>query len=479
MTLLLILLVAAGGVGATLALRRRPSVVGAVGVIALAICSVVALVMPAGATLAVGEAHLLLTPYARWFIVATTGALLAAQVVGAAHGSPRNLPLAGLAGTGALVAAVTITSPPAAMLAVTAAGLAGVVATLGEPISMPTLRVAADGLRLVALAGLLGVTAMALVGTAPALPTPELVGTAILAVAAAMAVRLGAVPMHIPTARLVETARLAAVPLVAAWLPAALALIGLGWVETTVATTGGATAGGAAAPFVHVALATVGALTIAVASTVALLDDDLARLLGYGLVADGGFAILAVASSDPGAFAAARTWLIFFGLSRTVMAAALLGLERTFGTRRVGELGGWLRRMPMTGLALLAAALVGVGLPTMLPFEARRTLAVVALGDGLGLAVLVLGALPLLGLARLARIGIRPPGPAVAAARGEWPLQRPDAGPSIRVRLLAVWRLDGVPIASTVTLLLGLVAIAAAIGVGDLAGASASIAPAS
>jgi len=129
--------------------------------------------------------------------------------------------------------------------------------------------------------------------------------------------------------------------------------------------------------------------------------------------------------------------------------------------------------MPLTGLALLAAALVGVGLPTMLPFEARRTLAVLALGDGLGLAALALGALPLVGLARLLQVGIRPPGPAVAAATGEWPLRIPDAAVPIVKRLAMAWRLDRVPIASAVTLLLGLIGLLVAFGVGDLAGAAA------
>jgi formate hydrogenlyase subunit 3/multisubunit Na+/H+ antiporter MnhD subunit len=468
MTLFLFLAAAAGGAGATLALRYRlPSVAG-IAVVALAVCGLLALLMPPGAALAVGDAQLIAGPYARWFLLAASGALLVAQVAGAANGAPRNLPLAALAGLGTVAAAVTVTEPAAAMLAVSAAGLAGIIAALGNSVSMPTLRVAADGLRLVALAGLLGLAGIALVGTAAAHPTPEMVGTGVLAVGAAAAVRLGAVPLHIPAARLVEMARLAAVPLVAAWLPAAFALICMGWVGTTLGATGAAT------PLAHLALALVGAVTIAVAGVVALLDDDLGRLLGYGLIADGGFVILAAASSEPAVFPAVRTWLVFMGLSRTVMAAALLSLHGSFGTRHVGELSGWLRRMPLTGLALLTAALVGVGLPTMLPFEARRTLAVGAFGEPLGLLALAFGALPLLGLARLAWVGVNAPGPAVAEARGEWPLERPDGSLPPRERLVALWRLDRVPIAAGVALLLGLLAVAAAFGVGDLAGAAAA-----
>jgi formate hydrogenlyase subunit 3/multisubunit Na+/H+ antiporter MnhD subunit len=427
--------------------------------------------MPVGTTLAIGDAHLLVTPYARWFMLAAAGALLVAQVAAMANGGPRNLALASLAGLGAAAAGVTLTEAAPAMLAVTAAGLAGVIATLGNSVSMPTLRVAADGLRLLALAGLLGLAGVAVVGGAAAHASPELVGAGVLAVGAAAAVRLGAVPAHIPAARLVESARLAAVPLVAAWLPAAFAVIGLGWMETTVSATGATT------PVAHLVLATVGAVTIALAGTVALLDDDLARLLGYGLIADGGFVILAAASSDPAVFPAARTWIVCMGLSRSVMAAALLSLQGSLGTRHVGELSGWLRRMPLTGLALLAAAIVSVGLPTMLPFEARRTLAVSALGEPLGLAALAFGALPLLGSVRLAWVGVREPGLAVAEARGELAIERPAASLPPRERILALWRLDRVPIAGGLTLLLGLLALATAFGIGDLAGAAALAAP--
>jgi NADH:ubiquinone oxidoreductase subunit 2 (subunit N) len=471
-TLFVFLVAAAGGAGAALALRYRLASVAGVGAAALAGCSLVALFMSAGTTLAIGDAHLLVTPYARWFVLAASGALLVAQVAALANGGPRNLALASLAGLGAAAAAVTLTETAPALLAVTAAGLAGVITTMGSSVSMPTLRVAADGLRLLALAGLLGLAGVAVVGAAAAHPSPELVGAGVLAVGAGAAVRLGAVPLHIPAARLVESARLAAVPLVAAWLPAAFALIALGWMETTVGATGAAT------PVAHLVLAVVGAVTVALAGTVALLDDDLARLLGYGLIADGGFVILAAASSDPAVFPAARTWLVCMGFSRSVMAAALLALQGSLGTRHIGELSGWLRRMPLTGLALLAAAIVGVGLPTMLPFEARRTLAVSALGEPLGWAALAFGALPLLGLARLAVVGMREPGLAVAEARGELAIERPDPSLPPRERLLAVWRLDRVPIAAGVTLLLALLALATAFGVGDLAGAAAAAAAA-
>ncbi|MGH2408446.1 MAG: proton-conducting transporter membrane subunit [Candidatus Limnocylindrales bacterium] len=473
MILFAVFIVIAAGVATALVWQPRQALVAGVAIAVLATCCLLFLIMASGETLGLGGAQLVATPFARFFLVTAAAGFLTAVLVGAAHGAPRNLALAALTGLAALTAALTVTDPAAALLAVTAAGLAGLVATVGEPVSMPMLRVAADGLKLAAVAGLLGMAGIALVGNVAGAPASQMVGTGVLAVGAAVAVRLGAAPAHIPAARLVETARLAAIPLVAVWLPAGFAVVGLSWMESIVVGTAAST------PIAHLTLAVVGAIAIGLAGAVALLDDDLGRLLGYGLIADGGFVVLATASSDPAAFAAARTWLVCLGISRTVMAASVLALEGTFATRRVRDLNGWLRRMPVTGLALLLAALVGVGLPTMLPFEARRTLAVLALGDGFGLVVLLLGALPLLGLARLAWVGLRPPGAAVTANRGEWPVQLPDRALPVRRRLQLAWQLDRLPITSVAVLLLGLISLLIAFGIGDLTGAAAAAAPGS
>ena len=56
----------------------------------------------------------------------------------------------------------------------------------------------------------------------------------------------------------------------------------------------------------------VGVLTIALASAVVLIDDDLVRWLGYGIIADGGFVLLALAGDSIGAIASGLAWLVCF-----------------------------------------------------------------------------------------------------------------------------------------------------------------------
>ena len=102
--------------------------------------------------------------------------------------------------------------------------------------------------------------------------------------------------------------------------------------------------------------------------------------------------------------------------------------------------------------------------------------------------VLVLGALPLLPLARLAWVGAQAPRPAVAAGRSERPVMLPadetEAPTAWRARARQIvrsaalaWQLDRVPIASAVTGLLALAALAVALGVGGLAEAAAGRPP--
>ncbi|KRT64571.1 MAG: NADH dehydrogenase (quinone), multicomponent Na+:H+ antiporter subunit A [Chloroflexi bacterium CSP1-4] len=482
MALLALLIVAAAGTAGTFLARGRAGGAPGVGIAALAGFVIAAVAMPADATLAVGAAQLVVTPYARLWLIAAAVALLAVELVSRAHGGQRNLPFAALGGLGAAAVALTVTDGAAAILAATAAGCLGLVATLGGPITMPTLRVSADGLRSVAVAGAGALLAVAWIGDDAIFLSSGAVAAGVLLMAAALALRLGAVPFHVPLARLVGTARLAAVPLAAAWLPAAFAIVALGWAQLGPAPVAGDLTG----PRLIVALVAV--VTIFAAGVVAILDDDLARVLGYGLVADGGFVLLALAGADPAVWPAARTWLLCLALSRTVMALAILGLEGADGTRHGRELHGWLRRTPSLGIALAVAVLVGIGLPGMLPFEARRTLAVLAVGEPLGALVLVLGALPLLPLARLAWVGAQAPGPAVAAGRSERPVMLPaderEAPTAWRARARQIvrraalaWQLDRVPIASAVTGLLALAALAVALGVGGLAEAAAGRPP--
>ena len=404
-------LFAAAGGGGVVVLRERPKTAAAIGLLAAVACLLAAIAMPADASLSVGSTTLQSDAYVRLFLVAGTVALVVSQIAGLAHGWQRELPLATLGALGLVGVALTVGTPAAAMLTVAAAGTFAVIASLERAISMPAVRAAASGFRLAVVAGFMGLVAMAITGDDPIFVQPDVLAGATLLMAAAVAIRVGAIPVHAPVARLIERARTAALPLLAAWVPAAFAVVALGWTSTIVAV-------GATTPVLVVVVA-VGVLTIALASAVVVIDDDLVRWLGYGVIADGGFVLLALAGNTTAAISAGLAWLICFALARSIMACVLLGLQGTFDARRTRELDGWLRRTPLLGLALLAALVVAFGLPGTLSWQVRLDLAQGALGEPLGVVLVAVALLPLVPVARLAWTGLRPLGDVVAAGRSE------------------------------------------------------------
>jgi len=411
MALFVFFLSAAVGGGGVVALRERPKPAAAIGLLATAACLLAAVAMPEVASLDVGSTTLHADPYIRLFLVAAALALLVSQVVGLAHGWQRELPLATLGALGLVGVALTVGTPAAAMLAVAAAGTFVVIASLERAISMPAVRAAASGFRLAVVAGFMGLVAMAITGEDPIFVSPDVLAGATLLMAAAVAIRVGAIPVHAPVARLIERARTAALPLLAAWVPAAFAVVALGWTSTIVAL-------GTTTPIVVVIMA-FGVLTIAVASAVVLIDDDLVRWLGYGVIADGGFVLLALAGDSAAAISSGLAWLVCFALARSIMACVVLGFQGAFDARRTRELEGWLRRTPLLGVALLAALVVAFGLPGTLSWQVRLDLAQGALGAPLGLALVAIALLPLVPVARLGWTGIRPLGDVVAAGGSE------------------------------------------------------------
>ena len=411
MTLFAFFLAAAAGGGGVVALRERPKAAAAVGLLATGLCLLAAMAMGASTSLAIGSTTLQVDAYVRLFLVAASVGLLVSQVVGLAHGWQRELSLATLGALGLIGVALTVGTPAAAMLTVAAAGTFVVIASLERAVSMPAVRAAASGFRLAVIAGFMGLVAMAITGDDPIFVSPDVLAGAILLMAAAVAIRIGAIPVHAPLARLIERAKTAALPLLAAWVPAAFAVVALGWTATIVSL-------GATTPISIVVMA-VGVLTIALASAVVLIDDDLVRWLGYGIIADGGFVLLALAGDSIDAIASGLAWLVCFGLARTIAACVILGLQGAYDARRTRELEGWLRRTPLMGAALIGALIIGFGVPGTLSWQVRLDLAQGALGEPLGMALVLIALLPLLPMARLAWVGVLRTGDVVAAGKSE------------------------------------------------------------
>jgi NADH:ubiquinone oxidoreductase subunit 2 (subunit N) len=261
-----------------------------------------------------------------------------------------------------------------------------------ESFSMPAVRAAASGFRLAVIAGFMGLVAMAITGDDPIFVSPDVLAGATLLMAAAVAIRIGAIPVHAPLARLIERAKTAALPLLAAWVLAAFAVV---------ARSAGPRPSSRSRD--HDADLHRGhgrrAADHHARQRRRAIDDDLVRWLGYGIIADGGF-VLRPSPATASARSARPAWLVCFALARTIAACVILGLQGAYDARRTRELEGWLRRTPLMGAALVGALIIGSGVPGTLSWQVRLDLAQDALaGEPLGMVLVLVALLPLLPMA--------------------------------------------------------------------------------
>src|SRR6185295_11957691 len=174
---------------------------------------------------------------------------------------------------------------------------------------------------------------------------PAVFGLAYLAFGLAVAIRFGAIPFHLWAARVADAAPGSALPLLMAWGPAAFAAVALVLIDRSVA------------PLVlplsieRAVIGAIGAVSVVLGLVAASIQDDLEHMVGYSIVADAGVAVLSLAALDPAAWEPARTWLLVFVVGRSAFAAWVVAAHGGFGTRRLPELGGWVRRAPLLAVA--------------------------------------------------------------------------------------------------------------------------------
>ena len=240
-------------------------------------------------------------------------------------------------------------------------------------------------------------------GLATGAPGPEgaaaLVGILVLAVALAVAIRIGVIPFHLRVPQLSDVAPPIALPLLLAWVPLPLAVVGLAAVDLLVAPL--------ALPlsWEQLIIVAVVIVTLVGASLAAILQDDIRHTTGYLVIADGAFVLLGLAALTPDAWGPARVWLVTLAATKTAIAAWAAVMESRFGSHHLPDLRGWIRRSPILGAALLVTTVASVGLPGWAAYESRIMLAQLTGGPPLDAVLVVLGFLTLPTYLRLLGVG--------------------------------------------------------------------------
>lgn len=425
MTLLALIAVAgAGGVGAMLVGRVRRGIGTAVGVLAALIVLVLAVAMPAEDSVRIGESGLLLTELVRgiavvWSISVMVLALLELGIGTSTVTGPALLALA------VAVTALAATDPFTSFAALGAGSLAGIIvpgAGTGPGGTAPSVRLSTLARGSIAVLGA-SVLAIAVVawGASPIGPISAspfalagesmqmALGIGLLTMVGAVALRVGLIPLHVWAARFMEGAPPLAVPAAFSWGTAAFVLVALPWSQQTIGQAA------AADGVVHVLIVVAAVTSLAFGGLAALIHDDIEHVLGYSILQDAGIAVLAFATLDSEAVAAARTWLVASAAAKTALAAWVAVTRSVFGEHRLAELGGWARRTPVLAVAFGVSWLAAVGVPGTALFDARTELVFGALPGLLGLIGLVVALTPIGYLGRVALAGVRAPSGAVAA----------------------------------------------------------------
>ena len=202
-------------------------------------------------------------------------------------------------------------------------------------------------------------------------------------------------------------------PLLIAWVPLPLSVVGLAVVDLLLAPLA-VPLGGEQLVIIAVAI-----VTLVAASTAAFLQDDLRHATGYLVISDAALVLLGFAALTPEAWGPARTWLLVLATTKAALTAWSAVMEDRFGTRRIPDLRGWVRRSPLLAAALLLTTVATYGIPGWAAFEARVQLGQLTSGAPLDVILLALGFLTLPTYLRLLGVGSGSPTSRVERAAPE------------------------------------------------------------
>lgn len=482
MTLLVLACIALGaGLATVLVAGMSRAGALAIGLAGSLMALGIALAMPAEESLVVGGVGIVVTPLVRAMAVAWSAGLAVLALLELAVGGRPTVVGPSLIGLAVAGMALATRDPASSIAALAAGGVAAMVVPglhgwLDGPTSPSRLPTTSRVALAVVASALLGLTVIAW-GASPAGPLggaaiiafdPEgrlTLGIALVTIVAAVAIRCGLIPLHVWAARFMEGVSPLAIPAAFAWGSAAFVLTALDWSQVAL---GPAAVGDAE----RILIIGLGLFSVVLSGLAAMFHDDIEHVLGYSILSDAGVAVLAFASLEPEAAAAARDWLVASATVKTALAAWAAVVRATYGGHRLAELGGWARHSPALGVAFAVILLAAIGLPGMALFEARAGLISGSL-PGLGTFVaLAVTAMPAVYLGRIAVAGLAPVSTAVAggpAGRPRWTGGRAEgwsSGPR-REALRAVpveLRANRAPLMALGVVILAAMALATAMG---------------
>jgi hydrogenase-4 component F len=168
----------------------------------------------------------------------------------------------------------------------------------------------------------------------------------------------------------------------------------------------------------------LGVFTMVLGIVMALVQDDLKRLLAYSSVSQIGYVVAGVGLGTYLGCYGGLFHLLNHALIKALLFMCVGALIYATGARRISELSGIRERMPVTSACFVVGALAIAGLPPFNGFLSKLTVYLALAKAGMWWAValaIVAGLLTMVVLLRAARTVFWGPAPASAAAVREVP----------------------------------------------------------
>ncbi len=150
---------------------------------------------------------------------------------------------------------------------------------------------------------------------------------------------------------------------------------------------------GEGASWVAPMLAVLAALSMIVGNTMALIQQNPKRLLGYAAIGHAGYLLLGFVAATPEAYAAVLFYLTAYLFMTLGAFAVLVALaNRGHDLERIGDLAGLAKKRPALAGALTLFAISLAGIPPTAGFLAKFQLFAAVVGAGhVGLVILAVG----------------------------------------------------------------------------------------
>ena len=124
-------------------------------------------------------------------------------------------------------------------------------------------------------------------------------------------------------------------------------------------------------PFENYIIMLLGAIGIVVGTLMAIKQDDAKKLIAYSTVSNSGYIIIGLMLSDQVGFAGGMMHVFNHAMASGAMFLSFAAIAYRTGTTKMSELGGLIKRMPLTFAAYLIAIISLAGIPPMSGFASK------------------------------------------------------------------------------------------------------------